>query len=307
MASSTTSRTHKNWGGVEQSKTLQTSQESELLKAMLMQDFGTTIDNLRVQRLMGINSMQGVNYPILTENTPSKTVDRSMFSCERYQFMLDAPFEIGQQCCKVMKKSPAHKYCKDTGRMPITAQMASESRLRSQQWLKNGCNGFNLKYPISNPFSFWFDQDVLTYLRINDIEPCSIYGKIVSDDELTGQMNLEDIFGTGVFDFGRPCYHTTGCDRSGCFACGFGLTRETTQEKSRYQAILDYSNPKICDWILRGGHFRDSDGMWEPYQGCGFAFVIEWVNRNGNFNIWYPNREYYLSQLSDVAKEYLVT
>lgn len=250
---------------------------------------------------MGINKKNG---KATMESIPSEA-DRSAFSCARYQFMLDAPFEVSQQCCKVMKKNPAHKYTKQTGRMPITAQMASESRLRTQQWLKNGCNGFDLKNPISNPFAFWFDQDVMTYLRMNDIEPCSIYGKIVSDDEITGQMNFDDVFGMGIFELGRPEYHTTGCNRSGCVACGFGIHHESNKEKSRIGTILDYSNPKIADWMLRGGHFRESDGMWEPYQGLGMAFVYEWINIYGGFDIWFPNREYYLSQLPKEAREYL--
>ena len=247
---------------------------------------------------MGINSLQGKNHPILTENIPSKDIpDRSMFSCERYQFMLDAPFEISQKCCSVMKKSPAHKYCKETGRVPITAQMASESRLRTQQWVRNGCNGFDLKYPISNPMSFWFDDDVLAYLKMNDIKPCKIYGDIVSDDELMGQLDFNDILGSGTLDLGRPDLYTTGCHRSGCIACGFGLTRETSKEKSRFQTILDYSNPKICDWILRGGHFNEN-GLWEPHQGLGMWFIIEWINKYGRFNIWYPNAGHYIKTYS---------
>lgn len=267
----------------------------------MTQNYTTTIDNLRVQRLMGINRMDG---KVTMETIPSD-VDRSMYSCVRYQFTLDAPFEIGQQCCGVMKKRPAHKYCKETGRMPITAQMASESRLRTQQWLRNGCNGFDLKYPISNPMSFWFDSDVLAYLKMNDIQPCEVYGKIVTEDELLGQMNFDDVFGSGVFDLERPCLHTTGCNRTGCFACGFGLHRETTKDTSRIQNIIEYSNPKLADWILRGGHFRDSDGMWEPYRGLGYCFIMEWMNKHGDMHYWYPNREYYLSQLPDECWEYL--
>ena len=45
------------------------------------------------------------------------------------------------KCCNVMKKEPAHRYEKETGRKAILGQMADESRLRTQQWLKNGCNG----------------------------------------------------------------------------------------------------------------------------------------------------------------------
>lgn len=281
-------------GGVEPSETSRTSQESELLKALLKKDYGRTIDNLRVQRLMGINKKDG---KVTKESIPSLP-DRSIFSCERYQFFLDAPFWIANHCCGVMKKSPAHRYHKDTGRNAITAQMASESRLRAQQWINNGCNGFDLKYPISNPMSFWFDQDVLIYLKMNNIKPCEVYGEIVSNDEVTGQMNLNDIIGTEIFDLGRPTLETTGCKRTGCFACGFGIHHENTKEKSRIQNIIDFSNPKLADWMLRGGHFRESDGMWEPYQGLGYWFVLTWISKYGGFDTWFPNKEYYIEKYS---------
>ena len=80
-----------------------------------------------------------------------------------------------------MKKSPTHTYSRKTGRKPMTAQMASESRLRTQQWLKNGCNGFDMKNPISNPMSFWTEQDVLLYIRENNLPICSVYGDIVEE------------------------------------------------------------------------------------------------------------------------------
>ena len=133
--------------GVGRSEDSHFSQGSSLLNTLLTQDYSKTIDNLRVQRLMGINRTDG---KATMENIPSKA-DRSAFSCERYQFFLDAPFEVGNQCCNVMKKNPMKKYAKETGRRPITAQMASESRLRAQKWLNSGCNGFDLKSPISNP------------------------------------------------------------------------------------------------------------------------------------------------------------
>ena len=89
-------------------------------------------------------------------NEFSQRYDRS-----KYKFFLDAPFEISSKCCNVMKKNPAKKYQKETGKVPITAQMASESRLRTEKWLQNSCNAFDNKYPISNPMSFWTENDVV--------------------------------------------------------------------------------------------------------------------------------------------------
>ena len=262
-----------------------------------------------------------------TMETIPSLPDRSAFSCERYQFFLDAPFEIGQMCCKVMKKQPMHEYARKTKRNPITAQMASESRLRTQQWLRNGCNGFDLKCPISNPMSFWVEDDCLLYIRQHydemlewrtkeyylktgkikefDSPIAPVYGEVVTDDEEIGQMHLSDLMDSELFDLDRPNLHTTGCNRTGCFACGFGQHHENTKEKSRLQQIIDFSNPKLVDWMLRGGHFRESDGMWEPHQGLGMAFVCEWINQHGNFNMWYPDREKYLSQLPDECWNYI--
>ena len=109
-----------------------------------------------------------------------------------------------------------------------------------------------------------------------------------------------------MFDLDRPTLRTTGCQRTGCMACSFGAHREKTKETSRIQNIIDYSNPKFADWMLRGGHFRESDGMWEPYRGIGLWFVYEWCNKFGNLDIWYPDREHYLSTyMTDETEMYL--
>lgn len=153
------------------------------------------------------------------ETIPSKA-KKSRYSCERYQFFLDADFEIGQQCCHVMKKGPMDKYHRDTGRQPITAMMASESRLRAQKWLHQGCNAFTAKKPMSMPMAFWFEQDVLQYIYQHKLPIASVYGDVVVDYEamgqLDGQMRLDDLSAEfGIFDLERPIYKTTGCDRTG--------------------------------------------------------------------------------------------
>lgn len=80
----------------------------------------------RTQRLLGIYTTSGQAKRM--GDIPSEEKDRSMFSCERYQFLLDAPFPISNECCKVMKKGPTHEFQKMTGKKTMTGQMASESR-----------------------------------------------------------------------------------------------------------------------------------------------------------------------------------
>ena len=196
----------------------------------------------------------------------------SMYDRSKYLFMLNAPFEVSGQCCNVMKKQPMHQYHKDTGRVPITAQMASESKLRTSQWLRNGCNGFNLKIPTSNPMGFWTEQDVLLYIKENRLPICSVYGDVVTDDEETGQTTLADFMDMEEFELGRPILHTTGCDRTGCVLCGFGCHLE---KESRFER-LKQTHPKFHNllYVLKNN-------------GITYAEAIDWVNEHGHFNIKY--------------------
>ena len=197
-------------------------------------------------------------------NIPSK--EKSNFSLEHYKYFLEAKFEISNRCCTVMKKEPAHRYSKETGCMPITAQMASESKLRTQKWLQNSCNGFEMKIPTSNPMSFWTEQDVLLYIKSNELPICSVYGDVVSDDEETGQIDLMDWTGMELFDMGNKPLHCTGCQRTGCVCCGFGAhmpddTRFIDLKKTHPQMykLLDiaknngYTMRQAIDWINKHG------------------------------------------------------
>lgn len=198
----------------------------------------------------------------------SKMYDRS-----KYLFMLDAPFEVSNRCCMVMKKQPAHKYHKDTGRVPITAQMACESKQREVQWIQNGCNSFNAKSPISNPMSFWTEQDVLWYIKENDLQICSVYGDIVIDYDAMGQCENQMMFSDyGIFGEERPLLKTTGCDRTGCVLCGFGCHLE---KESRFLRLKE-THPKFHNLL----HILKNNGVT-------YAEAIDWINENGNMNIKY--------------------
>lgn len=133
----------------------------------------------------------------------------SMFDLSKWKSLLDVPFKISNKCCSIMKKYPVHKFAHESGLKPMTGQMASESRLRTQQWLKNGCNGFDMKEPISNPMSFWNEQDVLTYIKEYDVKIPSVYGDIV-DCVYDAEIKTEQLTFEGC---GKLC--TTKCQRTG--------------------------------------------------------------------------------------------
>lgn len=104
--------------------------------------------------------------------------NKTMFSIQKYKPLLETDFRCADTCCAVMKKAPAKKFAKQSGKKPITAQMADEGKQRETQWLLKGCNAFDTKNPISNPMSFWTEQDVLRYIKENNIKIASVYGEI---------------------------------------------------------------------------------------------------------------------------------
>ena len=193
------------------------------------------------------------------------------YSMERYAFLLDegAP-RLSHMCCKVMKKNPSQKYEKQTSRLPITGEMACESRLRKSQWLKNGCNAFDAKKKVSKPLSFWTEQDVLRYIREYDIEFASVYGDVVIDDndQLEGQMDISDY---GLSDE-NLVFKTTGCSRTGCMFCGFGCRHSDWSIRT-----IKETHPKIYDYIMR---------PWEQ-GGLNYKEVIDWINEHGDLHIRY--------------------
>ena len=145
-----------------------------------------------------------------------------MIKMQKYAFLKEAPFRISHKCCNHLKKNPSKEYRKKTGRVPITAQMASESLLRTKSWLEHSCNAFDSKEKISNPMSFWTEQDVLLYIRSHNLPICSVYGEVVTDDEEMGQIDFMQYTGLELFDRGNQPLHCTGCQRTGCVCCGFG-------------------------------------------------------------------------------------
>lgn len=250
------------------------SESLEDLASMLREDLGKTQGSpFRLARMLNLLT----NDNQIQANIPS--CDRSMFAQTRYKFFLEAPFEISQKCCSVMKKAPVHTYARQTGRMPMTAQTASESRLRTQQWLKNGCNGFHLKSPVSNPMAFWTEQDILLYIWKNNLPIASVYGEVVKDYEamgqLEGQMDMSELAAEfGIFDVGRPIFKTTGVNRTGCMFCGYGCHLEPSP--NRFERMKE-THPKQYDYIMR---------PWEQ-GGLNYKEVIDWINENGNMDIKY--------------------
>ena len=203
-----------------------------------------------------------------------KNGNKSIFNQEKYEPLLYTDFICSHNCCNVLKKKPAKAYAKQTGKQPITALMASESRLREQQWLKNGCNGFEMKRPISNPMSFWKEQDVLQYIKENNIPIASVYGDVVYKED-SDQIKMENF---GIIDCGTNKLCTTGCDRTGCIFCAFGAHLDKKGgRKSRFERLKE-THPRQYAYCIGGG--EDVNGGWQPSkEGLGMGHVFDELNK----------------------------
>ncbi len=134
---------------------------------------------------------------------------------KKYHYLVNAPFKISERCCDVMKKSPAHVYERATGKKTFLGTMAIDSNLRTRSYYVNGCNAFELTHPHSAPLSFWLREDILEYIKVNNLTYSRIY------------------------DMGET--HT------GCIFCMFGVHME--KGKNRFQR-MEINHPKLYEYCM---------------------------------------------------------
>lgn len=200
---------------------------------------------------------------------------KSRYNADRWEFLLDAPFNVSPLCCDYTKKEPLKRYEKETGRHPYIATMACESDRRETEWLKTGCNAFESKQPTSKPLSFWTEQDILHYIKENNVPYCKeVYGDIVvkpKPDDLPGQINVVDYLNQYSPE---DILTTTGANRTGCIFCGFGCHLD--KHPNRFERLKE-THPKQYAYVIGGGEYG-ADGKWVPNKdGLGFGKVLDYI------------------------------
>lgn len=201
----------------------------------------------------------------------NQTGEDSDYIQERYgkwKDLTSLDFNISDQCCGVMKERPLIEYKRKTGKVSFIATLTEESTRREKAWLKTGCNAFDSAEPISKPLSFWTEQDILAYIKQNNLPIASVYGEIVYGEKDGEQYdNL-------ICDCGSKLC-TTKCDRTGCIFCGFGAHLE--KGESRFER-LKKTHPRQYEYCMGGGAY-DSDGLWKPdSHGLGMKHCIDVLN-----------------------------
>lgn len=177
----------------------------------------------------------------------------------------NADFKISSTCCDAMKKRPCKSYNHKNYKVVITAETADESLLRKSNWLKYGCNAFDNKTPVSKPLSFWKEQDILSYIKQNNLKIASVYGDICETDP---DGNFFEGLGIGKL-------HCTGCNRTGCIFCAFGAHLE--KGNARRFVRLKETHPKQYNYCINGGEYN-IEGLWQPNKkGLGMGRVLDYI------------------------------
>ena len=123
---------------------------------------------------------------------------------------------------------------------------------------------------MSNPMAFWTEQDVLRYIKENNLPIASVYGDVV-------QVDADGfIYESSMLPSTCP-YTTTGCKRTGCIFCGYGAHLE--KGEGRF-VRLKHTHPKQYDYCMNGGGHDPADGLWKPTKdGLGMSYVIDQLCR----------------------------
>lgn len=201
---------------------------------------------------------------------------KSLFNKEKWlPLCRDTQFKISHQCCDVMKKSPFGIYKRKNKVVPYLGTLADESRLREQAWLRHGCNSFEGNKKSSQPLSFWLEQDILHYIKQEGLEIASVYGNIVSTD-VDGYV-YEPLPG---MECNLKC---TGCNRTGCVYCCFGLHLE--RGETRFQRLAR-THPKLYEYSIGGGQWVDNP----DYNPTAPKMDGDWENWNPK-KIWVPSKK----------------
>jgi len=153
------------------------------------------------------------------QNPTSKKYQAPTIPKKFHTLTKENKFKISERCCDYLKKNPIKVFEKETKKVPFIGTMTIESVMRKEQYIKYGCNSFELQHPQSKPLSIWLEKDIWQYLKLNKIPYSKIYDM--------------------------------GYDRTGCVFCMFGVHLEKSDlfEKNRFEK-MKLTHPKLYDYCI---------------------------------------------------------
>ena len=207
-------------------------------------------------REMGFND---VVILALTKITSENKLANNFFLPLKYRPLLDNDdIDISEQCCWYLKKYPIKKMQERLGDLlPVTGEMAADSRDRMEAYQKTGCNLFSGDRPKSKPIGPMTEQTVLWLIYTERIPIMPAYGELVYDAE-------------------KDFYYLTGEQRTGCKLCGFGLM----YDPDRFVRLAKIE-PKIVQFAFTS---KENGGL-------GYREVCQFLNEKCGMKIGIPDCE----------------
>lgn len=146
---------------------------------------------------------------------------------KKWHFLIDAPFNVTDKCCDILKKEPVRRFEKEFKLKAIVGTMADESNMRKMQYIKDGgCNIFTEGKEQCKPLSIFTESDIWALIERFSISICPIYfDQIIDGEDVKGEK------------------------RTGCKMCAFGchfeepdnnrFTRLSKREPNVYKSFMD--------------------------------------------------------------------
>lgn len=180
---------------------------------------------------------KGLPYAIKKINGLDKDGNESVYRSQfkKWKALAESEYEISNGCCIEMKEKPAIEFEKETGRCPILGIRAEESSRRKNAYLKTGCISYGNR-PTLKCIAFWTEQDILQYIRQNDIRIASPYGEIVEENRQMCLPGFEEAFPSKLKLTGEP--------RLGCMFCCVGCHLDYKDGKfQKFERLRKFNEP----------------------------------------------------------------
>jgi len=139
-----------------------------------------------------------------------------------YADFIKSPLRISDKCCDELKKKPSHGFVKRTGKRPIIATLAVESKFRMISYLKHGCSIFEGRNIKSTPMGMWSKKNILEFIASRNMKIADCYKFCHKEKKCKGK------------------------DQTGCMFCGFGKGIEYAY------GVLKAKHPEYYATLKRG-------------------------------------------------------
>ena len=210
-------------------------------------------------RELGFNDTVILN---LTKIRADNNIGRRFLPVKYRPILDNEEIELSEQCCGILKKDPMKQAQKELGGLlPVTGEMAADSRDRMTAYRQPGCNMFDGDHPKSKPLGPTTEQTVLWLIYTEQIPIMPVYGECVQN---------------GYSCEGCETYKLTGEQRTGCKLCGFGIM----YDPDRFIRL-----EKIEPNVVKFAFTSKKNG------GLGYREVCQFLNEKCGMNIGIPDTE----------------